>query len=528
MERTTENSSYIPRNLICAPASCTDTSFAVLWDEPEAEGVAGYRVFINGHRYHEFALREEDKRGPLDTVHTDYTMDNLAEDTDYEITVCAVMETGEVSVPCGPLKVRTLPKKKVIDITDFGAVGDGITINTNDIQRAIDSCPEGGVVRIPAGNFVTGAIFLKSDMTLLLDDGAVLFGSSNLEDYPVMEYRFEGKEQKCYASLINTKDAEGVRLKNIVIAGKGKIDATGNKLYKPAMDKNEAVRGRTICLRNVDNVYFHEVTVRNSLSWCIHLIYCNDVSIDGVKIYTKCDENGVKYGIHNGDGIDPDSCSNVYIYNSTIASQDDCIALKSGRDEEGRRVGIPTKNVRISNCCFESGFGVAIGSEMSGGIMDVVVKDCYFENVYSIGAIKAPRGRGNVIDNIRYENIRFVNKSLEYKDCRWFRGALYIDQFYSHTEFDINKAEEYGEGTPEIKNITFKNIDMMTLAGNAIYLAGLPENSLKNIRLENVNAVGKYGMKACNVDGLVMENVKVTALEDTNDCILKNVRIGQR
>lgn len=519
-----DNTRFIPHNLMCAPASCTDTSVAVLWDEPEAEGVAGYRVFINGHRYHEFALRKEEERGPLDTVHTDYTMRNLAEDTEYEITVCAVMETGEVSEPCEALKVRTLPKKKVFDITDFGATGDGETLNTHDIQRAIDSCTEGGIVYVPAGIFVSGAIFLKSDMTLYLEKGAVLLGSGSLEDYPLMEYRFEGREQLCYASLINTKDAEGGRLKNIVIAGPGKIDASGTKLYRPALDKKEAVRGRAVCLRDVDNVYLHEITVRNSPAWCVHLIYCNNVSVDDVKIYTKCDENGVKYGIHNGDGIDPDSCSNVYIFNSTIASQDDCIAIKSGRDEEGRRVGIPTRNVRISNCCFESGFGVAIGSEMSGGVMDVIVKDCYFENVYSIGTVKAPRGRGNVIDNIRYENIRFVNKSLEHKDCRWFRGAIYIDQFYNHEEFDPNAAEEYGEGTAEIKNITFKNIDMMTLAGNAVYLAGLPESNLKNIRLENVNAIGKYGMKAYNVDGLVMESVKVTAMEDTVDCVFKNVR----
>jgi len=524
MDRISDNICYIPRNLCVAPAACTDTSVAVLWDEPEAEGVAGYRIFINGHRYHEFALREEHKRGPLDTIHADYTMKNLAEDTEYEITVCAVMETGEVSKPCEAVKVRTLPKKKIVDITDFGAAGDGETLNTHDIQRAIDSCEEGGVVYVPTGIFVTGAIFLKSDMTLYLEAGAVLLGSDKLEDYPVMEYRFEGREQLCYASLINTKNADGGRLKNITIAGSGKIDAGGNKLYRPALDRNEAARGRAVCLRNVDNVYLHEITVRNSPSWCVHLIYCNNVSIDNVKIYTKYDENGVKYGVHNGDGIDPDSCSNVCIFNSTIASQDDCIAVKSGRDVEGRSVGIPSKNIRISNCCFESGFGVAIGSEMSGGIRDVIVKDCYFENVYSIGTVKAPRGRGNVIDNIRYENIRFVNKSLEHKDCKWFRGAIYVDQFYGLEEFDLDTAEVYGEGTAEIKNITFKNIDMMTLAGNAVYLAGLPESSLKNIRFENVNAVGKYGMKAYNVDGLVMENVKITALEDTVDCVLKNVK----
>ncbi len=527
MERESSNIQYIPKNLMCAPASCTDRSAALLWDEPCAEGVSGYRIFVNGYRNN-----EETASAVYDTVHTDYTLTNLPDNTDYEVTVCAVFKSGEISPMSGQVKFRTLSKKKVFDITDFGAVGDGETLNTQDIQRAIDNCcrccgEEGGMVYIPAGTFVTGALFLKSDMTLFLEKGAVLLGSENLEDYPLMEYRFEGREQLCYASLINTIGVNdgGGRLKNVVIAGRGKIDAAGNKLYRPMLDsKTAAVRGRAVCLRNVDNLYIYGVTVRNSPAWCVHLIYCNNVSINDVKVYTKYDENGEKYGIHNGDGIDPDSCSNVYIFNSTIGSQDDCIAIKSGRDEEGRRVGIPTKNVRISNCRFESGFGVAIGSEMSGGVMDVVVKDCIFENVYSIGTVKAPRGRGNVIDNILYENISFVNRSLEHKDCRWFRGAIYIDQFYSHETFDPDEEREYDEGTAEIRNITFKNIDMETLAGNAVYLAGLRESKLKNIRLCNVNATGKYGMKAYNVDGLVMENVKVTALEDGVDYVFKNVK----
>ncbi|MBQ9765416.1 MAG: glycoside hydrolase family 28 protein [Lachnospiraceae bacterium] len=525
MLNVNENACYIPKNLMCPPAACTDTSIALVWDEPEkAEEVAGYQVFINGHRYHTLALREENKREPIDTTHTDFTLINLASDLEYTLEVCSVLVSGEISKFCEPIRVKALAKKKQFDITDFGAVGDGVTNNTRDIQRAIDGATEGGIVYVPAGTFVTGAIFLKSDITLYLEEGAVLLGSDNLEDYPIMEYRFEGREQRCYASLINTKDMlNGQRLKNITIAGPGTIDANGVKLYRQELDRKEAVRGRAVCLRNVDNVYMHEVTVRQSPAWCIHPIYCNGISINNIRVYTKCDENGNKYGIHNGDGIDPDSCSDVYIFNSMIASQDDCIAIKSGRDEEGRRVGIPTKNVRITNCRFRSGFGVAIGSEMSGGVMDVLVKDCDFEDVYSIGTVKAPRGRGNVIDNITYEKIRFVNNSLEHKDCRWFRGAIYVDQFYSHAEFDPSLSEEVNEGTAKIKNITFKDIVMSTIAGNAIYLAGLPESNLENICFDNVHAAGKYGMKAYNVDGLKMTNVKVASMED-KDYEFENVR----
>lgn len=508
---------------MCAPATCTDSGAAILWDEPEKrEGVIGYQIFVNGKRYKE-VVPEEEFLGNIDTAHTDYTLRHLKSDSEYVINVCTVLDNGQESVFSESIKVRTLPKAKRFDITDFGAVGDGLTVNTADIQHAIDVCTDGGVVYVPTGTFVTGAIFLKSNMTLFLAAGAVLLGSDKTEDYPLMTYRFEGREQLCYASLINTRDAEGGNLKNITIAGRGVINANGKKLYRAELDEKAGIRGRAICLRNVDGVYMHDVTVRQSPAWCVHFIYCNNVSVDNVRIYTKCNENGENYGIHNGDGIDPDSCSNVYIFNSMIASQDDCIAIKSGRDEEGRRIGIPTKNVRITNCRFKSGFGVAIGSEMSGGVMDVLVRDCIFENVYSIGTIKAPRGRGNVIDNIRYENIKFVNNSLEYKDCRWFRGAIYIDQFYSHETFDVNAAEEYGDGTAEIRNITFKNIDLNTMAGNAAYFAGLPESALKNINLINVNATGKYGMKAYNIDGLNMENVKVSSMEDA-DYMYKNVK----
>lgn len=524
-----KNEKYIPQNLLCPPASCTDNGIAVVWDEPElADEIAGYQVYINGHRYHEFALREEHKRELIDTIHTDYTMQNLAVGLEYSIEVCAVLKSGEVSLCCESLKVRTLPKKGKVDITDFGAVGDGVTLNTKDIQRAIDTCPEGGIIFVPSGVFLTGALFLKSNVTLYLDKGAILLGSDKINDYPLMTYRFEGKEQLCYASLINTKDSvRGERLSNIGIEGYGVINASGEALFKVEMKEAAGVRGRAICIRNTDNVYLRGITVRQSPAWCVHLICCNNVSINNVRVYTKYDENGKIYkDIFNGDGIDPDSCSNVYIFNSLIASQDDCIAIKSGRDEEGRAIGVPCQNIRITNCTFESGFGVAIGSEMSGGIRNVLVKDCKFTDTFSVGTVKAPRGRGNIIENINYENISYKNRDTEHKDCRWFRGAIYVDQFYGHEKFDINSQEEVNEGTPVIQNLTFKNIEIETIGGNAIYLAGLPESPLKNISLLNISAIGRKGMKAYNVSGLAMENVTVKSNED-EDYIFEKVSFGK-
>ena len=399
----------------------------------------------------------------------------------------------------------------VLNIREFGAVADAKTVCTKEIQRTIDLCPKGGTVLVPAGTFRTGALFLKSNMTLHLEEGARLLGSDRVEDFPIVGCPYEGFEQLCYASLINT---DGSLYENITISGKGIIDANGKALFQEEFANVKfAKRGRCICIRNTKNLTLKDVTFRQSPAWCVHLIFCNNVVIEGIEVHSKYDENGVKYEMHNCDGIDVDSCQNVEIRNCIIASQDDSIAVKSGRDAIGRRVGIPSKNILIENCKFLSGFGVAMGSEMSGGVEDVFVRNCEFTDVFSIGSLKAIRGRGNYIRNIHYENCSLKNYSTEFGDTRWFRGALYIDGFYGHEEFDADREEAIDEGTPIIEDIYFKDLDIETIAGNAIYFYGLPERHYRNIHMENVRAHGKYGMKVKNIDNLQMVNVQVSCDE---------------
>ena len=399
----------------------------------------------------------------------------------------------------------------VYNITDFGAAADGVTVCTKQIQRAIDLCEKNGTVVIPAGTFISGALYLKSNMTLHLEEGARLQGSSNVEDFPVKGYPYEGLDQLCYASLINT---DGAPYENITISGKGIIDGNGLALFKPELAEPRIKRGRTACIRNTKNLTIKGVTFRQSPAWCLHLVYCRDVVIENIEVHSKYNEQGGRYGIFNADGIDVDSCENVVIRNSLIASQDDCIAVKSGRNEEGRRVGIPSKNILIENCKFVSGFGVAMGSEMSGGVEDVRVRNCTFENAYSIASVKAIRGRGNYIRNVHYENCSIVNHSTEHTDTQYFRGALYIDGFYGDKEFDAETPLPVNEGTPIIEDIYFKDITVDTIAGNAIYFCGLPEMHYRNIYMENVKAHGKYGMKVINIDNLQMVNVEVTYDEE--------------
>ena len=403
---------------------------------------------------------------------------------------------------------------QTINVEQFGAAGDGKTLCTSQIQRAIDACEKDGTVYIPKGTFLSGALFLKSHMTLYLEEGARLQGSAHAEDYPVKGYPYEGLDQLCYASLIGTDSAPH---KNITIAGKGVIDAGGAVLFKEELRDSRIKRGRAVCIRNAENVKITGVTIRQSPAWCLHLIYCKNVEIDGIQVHTKYDENGNTYDIFNGDGIDVDSCQDVVIRNCLIASEDDGIAVKSGRNEEGRRAGVPSRNILIENCKFPSGFGVAVGSEMSGGVEDVYVRSCTFENAYSIASVKAIRGRGSYIRNVHYENCTIKNHSTEFSDGRYFRGAVYLDGFYGEEEFNADEPVPVDEGTPVVEDIYFKDLIIDTVAGNAIYLCGLPERHFRNVYLENIVAHGRYGMKVKNIDNLQQVNVQVTYDEESGE-----------
>lgn len=401
----------------------------------------------------------------------------------------------------------------VYNIRDYGAEPDTGRVCTESIQRAIDACGRGDTVLIPEGTFVTGALFLKSDMTLHLRKGARLSGSRDVKDFPVMGYPYEGFDQLCYASLINTDSAPH---ENIAITGEGVIDAGGKQLFEAEMSDPKIKRGRAVCIRNTNHLTIQDVEIRQSPAWCLHIIYCADVLLERVRIHSKYDEKGNKYGMYNCDGIDIDSCRKVRVTDSVIASQDDCIAVKSGRDVMGRRAGIPSEDILIENCVFKSGFGVAVGSEMSGGVRDVLVRNCSFEDVHSIASVKAIRGRGSYVRNIRYEDCTLVNNSTEYGDTKYFRGALYVDGFYGAEKFDPDEPCPVDEGTPVVEDIYFKNISLKTVAGNAVYICGLPESHFKNICLENVKARGKYGMKTKNIDGLRLVNTDIRGEEDVS------------
>lgn len=491
----------VPRNLTVAPHSRTKDSVALVWDKVRIPGIH-YEVLCDG-------------AAAGVTEKTCFTLRGLSPGSDHRIWVRSRPPEGGWSLASNVVRVAPVLDVPDVDVRTLGAVGDGVTLDTTALQRAIDGCPAGGRVVLPRGTYLTGALFLKSQLTFHLESGARLLGSPDPADYPLMTYRWEGRETLCYASLLNTRpEGEGC-LTEISITGPGTIDANGSLLRKRELAEARGKPGRAVCLRNVDGVYLHQTVIRQSPAWCVHLVYCRWVSVNGIEVHTKCDEAGKPYeGIANGDGLNPDSSEDVLIIDTLIASQDDCIAIKSGRDAEGRAVGLPSRNIRVLHCRFRGGFGVALGSEMAAGVRNVLVRDCTFEDSYSVASIKAPRGRGGIVEDVLFEDIGFRNLSTEHGDGKWFRGALYIDQFYSHDEFDLRVPEAVGPGTPLIRNIEFRNIDLETVAGNAVYLAGLPERPLEDIRLVNVSARGRFGLKAAQVLGLKLERVTVRSVED--------------
>lgn len=384
---------------------------------------------------------------------------------------------------------------------------DGSGVHTQALQKAIDRCPKGGSVYVQPGTYRTGALFLKSDMTLFLSQGATLVGSEDPSDYPVLPCRFEGAECPSYASLINAGTLRGEKIENLCIAGFGKLDGSGSALLVREEAEAKGKRGRVLCVRNGCDVRVTGITVRQSPGWCVHFIYCDRVRLDGVRIFTKEDEHGVLYAhIHNGDGVDIDSTSRVQVINCGIASQDDCISIKSGRDLEGRRIGIPSRDIAIEACRFESGNGITIGSEMSGGIRNVVVRNCMFHQATSLASVKAPRGRGGVVDGLAFEDIDYYF-DVPFHECLWYRAAINVDHYYSVERFDPSVPAPFDETTPQFRNIAFKNISLVCKTGRSVWIGGLPESPVRNIRFENAVLEGAKPFLAHNVDGLSLDNV---------------------
>ncbi len=297
---------------------------------------------------------------------------------------------------------------------------------------------------------------------------------------------------------------------DITIAGPGKINANGSALARRSWRRPPAGRDGPSHPR-YRPVYLQGITVRpQSPFWCVHLIYCGDVSVNGVGIHTRYDEAGKKYPGIVKARAGPHSCRNVFIFNCLIASEDDCIALKSGTT---RKAGQWTSDRKRADqqlpvhAWFRRGDGqrdVRRHTQRAGRRLHV-------QGHVQPREPESNPGRGSVIENITYRDCTSTNRDREVHDSQYCAAASMSTSFMGMPNSDPDKAKPKDDSTPLIRNVLFQNITLETVGGNAIYLTGLPESPLENIRLENVHATGEHGFIANNIRGLVLDHVSVDA-----------------
>jgi len=328
-------------------------------------------------------------------------------------------------------------------ITEFGAVGDGRTVNTEAIQAAIDACHHGGggTVLVPRGTFLSGALFFRPGVNLRIRTGGTLKGPTRMADYRLVQTRWEGEERIWVSALVNVFGCTGFTL-----SGGGVLDGSGDVWHRPypgpgagaapdpapppmgpaggidAAPDSPAVtlaetelpgyaRPRLVAIQNCTGVSVRDIELRNQASWGLFVLYSGDVTIENLRIRAA-------RHIPSSDGIDIDSCNGVVIRAVDIDVNDDCIAIKSGKDEDGRRVGRPAENILVEDSIFRYGHGgVSMGSEMSGGIRNVTIRDSVMmEGNWAPIRFKSQPSRGGVVENITYENIKLENtlKAFEF------------------------------------------------------------------------------------------------------------------
>ena len=399
----------------------------------------------------------------------------------------------------------------IFDVTQYGVSGDGNTNNTVKINELIESIKDGGTLYFPAGNYLTGTIRLKSNMTLQLDSGAVILGSNDVNDFK--KINVSGYKRGGHEGLISAFNAE-----NITICGNGTIDARGEFWWKS--EKSDLIRPRTVSLFLCRNVKIKDVKILNSPCWTIHPVCCQNVIIDGVSIKNP-------YDSPNTDGINPESCKDVRITNCFIDVGDDCITVKSGTEDDELQKRYPCENVAISNCVMAHGHGgVVFGSEMSGGIKNISVSNCVFKDTERGIRVKTRRERGGYITGIIISDIIMEN----------VLAAITFNAFYDcgiiNNENALNAEKQpVTELTPVISDININGIIAKGVKGAGIYMYGIPELPIKNIIMNDINIEvsgtenGVYVLCAPRREISMGEGV---FLENTENIIMNNININSK
>lgn len=382
-------------------------------------------------------------------------------------------------------------QQKDFDVTQYGASPDGVTDSTSAIAKAIDACAAagGGRVVIPSGTVLTGAVHLKSNVNLHVAKGATLKFSPDPAKYlPVVLTRYEGTELMNYSPLIYAYGQE-----NIAVTGEGTLDgsaddktwwawtkkgpgsavgtASRKKLVEMAdkgvpveqrvFGENGNLRPNFVQFYRCKNILIEGVHIVNSPMWELHPVLSSNITVRGVEIHS--------HGPNN-DGCDPESCSDVLIENCIFDTGDDCIAIKSGRDNDGRRINVPSENFVIRNCVMQDGHGgVVIGSEISGGCRNVFAENCKMDspNLDRALRLKSNARRGGVIENIRMRNVQVGQVS---------EAVLTIDFLY-----DTGAKGDY---KPVVRDVYVENVTSEA-APRMMWIGGIPQGTIEGIHFKN-------------------------------------------
>jgi len=407
------------------------------------------------------------------------------------------------------------PIKRYV-ITDDGAVGDGKTLNTKVIQATLDRCASagGGVVVVPAGTFLSGALFFKNGVDLLVETNGMLKGTANPDDYPQVKTRWEGVERVWTCAFLNFND-----MTNVVVTGEGTIDGSGDVWMQrgggrrrgpsqaPAATNAPTVRAvgpattatnagprrgtpRMICFTDCKNVRISDLHLQHQAVWCLHFLYSEDIVADHLNIRAI-------QRIPSSDGIDVDSSRNVQISHCDIACNDDDIAIKCGKDVDGLRVNRPSENITISDCAIGAGGGITMGSEVSGSIRHVLVERCQFTGSGAAARFKSQPSRGGIIEDIVYRDIQLNNVRSAFEFLLQWRLVPPI--------------------APPAKVLTeVRNVQLINFTGTAQALgvmSGFKESPIHDVKFVNCKITAQRGLTLQNVRDLDTAGLPATVTD---------------
>jgi hypothetical protein len=407
------------------------------------------------------------------------------------------------------------------NISDHGADPTGHIKCTAIINHLIDSLAGkgGGTLFFPSGTFLTGPIIMKSNITLYIDAGSTIAFSDDFDDYlPMVQSRWEDVRVKNFKSQIYA-----YRCENIAIRGDGHLEGQGQKWWdfmrsvnsKQSVDnkwqqifkkeneellaknayissKNNFLRPPMVTTYECKNVLIEGVSFSNPPFWTIMPAFTDNITITGITIENPGNSP-------NTDGIDPSSCKNVHISNCHISVGDDCIVIKSGRDEDGRAANSATENITITNCTMLKGHGgVVIGSEMSGGVRRIAISNCVFDGTDIGIRIKTMRGRGGVVEDILVSNVIMNNIVNE---------GILITLRYQRTQ-----PEPLSERTPSVKNVNLSGINIQG-ARRPIAVYGLEERDVSGIRISDISSFSRMGILLENSSGVSLHDIRMDIKE---------------